>query len=207
MRLPYPRCQRFFLRGFRFRSSLCSNPRGFYSWPPRSWLRPADDTKASSRTRKKTSGTEGNVRRHSKKHSVTLIIPCYDCCVLPVYSFSSMSQHPMRRISLMHTTKISSSLLGLIGFYTICPGKNDKFNDAHNSSLSHHCGVHIKIKQKRKQSTFRDATTGFPAKWRLRNERWNSILPTTYLGSASDWLNWIKFPTRHDQSEALPRSG
>ena len=27
-----------------------------------------------------------------------------------------------------------------------------------------------------KQSTFRDATTGFPAKWRLRNERRNFIL-------------------------------
>ena len=28
----------------------------------------------------------------------------------------------------------------------------------------------------RKQPTFGDATTGFPAKWRLRNERRNSIL-------------------------------
>ena len=35
-----------------------------------------------------------------------------------------------------------------------------------------------------------DATTGFPAKWRLRNERRNSILRTRrfpHLGSASDW--------------------
>ena len=42
----------------------------------------------------------------------------------------------------------------------------------------------------RKQPTFRDATTGFPAKWRLRNERRNSILMTHHypdLGSASDW--------------------
>ena len=41
----------------------------------------------------------------------------------------------------------------------------------------------------RKQPTFVDATTGFPAKWRLRNERRNSILmPRHYpdLGSASD---------------------
>ena len=41
----------------------------------------------------------------------------------------------------------------------------------------------------RKQPTFGDATTGFPAKWRLRNERRNSILiPRHYpdLGSASD---------------------
>ena len=53
----------------------------------------------------------------------------------------------------------------------------------------------------RKQPTFGDATTGFPAKWRLfsvRNERRNSILLL---------IGWIKFPTRHDQSEALARSG
>ena len=33
-------------------------------------------------------------------------------------------------------------------------------------------------------------STGFPAKWCLRNERWNSILMTRHypdLGSASDW--------------------
>ena len=42
----------------------------------------------------------------------------------------------------------------------------------------------------RKQPTFGDATTGFPAKWLLRNERRNSILMTRHypdLGSASDW--------------------
>ena len=42
----------------------------------------------------------------------------------------------------------------------------------------------------RKQPTFGDATTGFPAKWRLKNERRNSILMTRHfpeLGSASDW--------------------
>ena len=32
----------------------------------------------------------------------------------------------------------------------------------------------------RKQRTFGDATTGFPAKWRLRNERRNSILMTRH---------------------------
>ena len=48
----------------------------------------------------------------------------------------------------------------------------------------------------RKQPTFGDVTTGFPAKWRLRNKRRNSILRTRHysdLGSASDWLNQI-FP-------------
>ena len=40
----------------------------------------------------------------------------------------------------------------------------------------------------------RDETTGFLAKWRLRNERRNSILMTCHyldLGSASDWLKQI----------------
>ena len=57
----------------------------------------------------------------------------------------------------------------------------------------------------RKQSTFRDATTNFPSKWRLRKEGRNSML-TTYrypdIRSASDWLD-ICF----NQSEALFRSG
>ena len=43
----------------------------------------------------------------------------------------------------------------------------------------------------RKQPTFGDATTDFPAKWRLRNERINSTLMMRHysqdLGSASDW--------------------
>ena len=51
------------------------------------------------------------------------------------------------------------------------------------------------------------ATTGLPAKWRLRNKRRNSILMTRHypdLGSASDWLNqfshvarpWIRSTTQ-----------
>ena len=42
----------------------------------------------------------------------------------------------------------------------------------------------------RKQTTFRDATDGFPAKQRLRNERRNSMLMTRHypdLGNAFDW--------------------
>ena len=45
---------------------------------------------------------------------------------------------------------------------------------------------------RRKQPTFGDATTDFPAKWRLRNECKNFILMTRHypdLGGASDWLN------------------
>ena len=51
----------------------------------------------------------------------------------------------------------------------------------------------------RKQPTFHDATTGFPAKWRLRNDYRNSILMTrhySHLGSASDWLNQISHAAR-----------
>ena len=43
----------------------------------------------------------------------------------------------------------------------------------------------------RKWPTFRDVTTGFPAKWRLRNEGTNFILMTCHCrgqSSASDWL-------------------
>ena len=49
----------------------------------------------------------------------------------------------------------------------------------------------------RKQPTFGDATTDFPAKWGLWNERRNSILTTRHyldLGGASDWFNQINFP-------------
>ena len=51
----------------------------------------------------------------------------------------------------------------------------------------------------RKRSTFGDAITGFPAKWRLRNERRNSILMTchhTDLSCASDWLKQISLAAR-----------
>ena len=51
----------------------------------------------------------------------------------------------------------------------------------------------------RKQPTSGDATTGFPAKWRLRNEGRNSILMTRHypdLGSTSDWLNQISYAAR-----------
>ena len=50
----------------------------------------------------------------------------------------------------------------------------------------------------RKQPTFCDANSGFPSKWRLTNERRNSILRTRHypdLGSASDWLKQISHPT------------
>ena len=52
----------------------------------------------------------------------------------------------------------------------------------------------------RKQPTFLDATRGFPAKLRLRNERRNSILMMRHyqdLGSASDWLSKFSTSQKH----------
>ena len=51
----------------------------------------------------------------------------------------------------------------------------------------------------RKQPTSRDATTAFPAKWRLINECRNFILTTCDcldMGSASDWLIGTAWPVR-----------
>ena len=58
----------------------------------------------------------------------------------------------------------------------------------------------------RKQPTFFNTITGFPVKWRLRNDCRNFILlrcQHLVLGSASDW-SWVKGKL---QSEALLRSG
>ena len=61
----------------------------------------------------------------------------------------------------------------------------------------------IKHNQKhslRKHPTSRDATSGFPAKWRLRNERRKTILLTRHypdLGSASDWMKQISTNQNH----------
>ena len=57
----------------------------------------------------------------------------------------------------------------------------------------------------KKQPTLRGTTNRFPRKWRVRNERRNSILMTHHypdLDSASDWLH-ICF----NQSGALPTNG
>ena len=63
-----------------------------------------------------------------------------------------------------------------------------------------------KIYSLTKNPTFGDATTGFPTKRRLRNERRNSILMTLHyadLDSASDWLNQISHKARPIRSTTL----
>ena len=55
----------------------------------------------------------------------------------------------------------------------------------------------------RKQPTFHYATTGFPAKWRLRNEGKNSLRMKCHhpdLDSASDWLKQISRAARSIKS-------
>ena len=55
---------------------------------------------------------------------------------------------------------------------------------------------------RRRQLTFCDAFIDFPAKWRLRNERRNSILMTCHysdLASASDWLRQLYLGAQHHQ--------
>ena len=44
----------------------------------------------------------------------------------------------------------------------------------------------------RKQPTFRDASNSFPAKWRPRNERRNSILMTCHFPDLVSVSNWLK---------------
>ena len=80
--------------------------------------------------------------------------------------------------------------------------KVDKRTGLPSVTLAHYHGL-------RKQPTCCETTTGLPVKWRLRNERRNSILMKRHnpdLGSASDWLEQIPYYTWHDQSETLPRS-
>ena len=75
----------------------------------------------------------------------------------------------------------------------------------HLLDVRHKSPKRTQLHSLRKQLTYCDATTGFPAKRRLRNGRKNSRLMTRHypdLGSASDWLK-IFF----NQSEALRRSG
>ena len=59
------------------------------------------------------------------------------------------------------------------------------------------------------QPTFSNVTIGFPAKWRLRNERRNSTVTTCYCldRNASDWFKQISLDSSLDQSEVLPRLG
>ena len=56
----------------------------------------------------------------------------------------------------------------------------------------------------RKQPTFNDGNTGFPAKWHLRNERRNSILMARHypdLGRASVWLKQISHAARKSYTQ------
>ena len=68
---------------------------------------------------------------------------------------------------------------------------NSRFYD-NRRSQEHNSGQNelVIFPSQRKQPTFREATTRFPAKWRLSNDCRNSIQKACYyrdLGSSSDW--------------------
>ena len=65
--------------------------------------------------------------------------------------------------------------------------------------MGQYTSLSIEMHSLRKQLTFGDASTGFPAKRRLRNECRNNILMACHkpdLGSVSDWLNQISHAAR-----------
>ena len=79
-------------------------------------------------------------------------------------------------------------------------GKKYIYHKKNNYSLAVQRNVNEIIEAKQVNnmhdpSTFRDATSGFPAKSRLRNDCRNSILMTD-LGSASDWLKKTSLAVR-----------
>ena len=63
--------------------------------------------------------------------------------------------------------------------------KNKRQHDALDASTK--TGGSLSNYSLRKQATFRDATTGFPAKWLLRNELRNSILMTRHYLDLFGW--------------------
>ena len=73
--------------------------------------------------------------------------------------------------------------------------------------LSNYLAMQCKrLSRLRKQPAFRDFSTGFPAKWRPRKERRNSILITSHfteLGTAFDWLKQVSVAARPIRSTNL----
>ena len=93
--------------------------------------------------------------------------------------------------------------------------KRDEFRWKNNMDILYNAQDHkqrnflvSKIKRSlRKQPTFGNTTTVFPP-----NDLWETSaeIPLRWPVTTQIWvvplIGWIKFPTRHDQSEALPRS-
>ena len=63
--------------------------------------------------------------------------------------------------------------------------KNKREHDALDASTK--IGSSLWNSSLRKQPTFRDTTTGFPGKWRLRNELRNSVLMTRHYLDLFGW--------------------
>ena len=79
-----PWLQESFMRGFRFRSGLCSDPgetlgtRSFFSRLGLSWLQPSPDPETFYRTRMKTPGTPARVS--VLQQPLKFMLPSFPCC-------------------------------------------------------------------------------------------------------------------------------
>ena len=109
---------------------------------------------------------------------------------------------PLRSLPMLLNWKAEASKYKLLKMFDFTPenAESKKGKKAQHNRRSHSL---------RKQTTFCDATSSFPAKWRLKKEYRNSILMTHHYpdpGRASAWLRQI-FHKQHNQSEAVPRSG
>ena len=133
-------------------------------------------------------------------HQRCMVSDPYLYAILPNFYKSSLrfkdEKRSLKKVSESHTTRLTAARFRAHG----------RINIYYHSKILTNLLAFEKYWTKpslRKQLTFGDATTAFPAKWRLRNERRNSIFP--YLVGASDWLNEISHTAR--KPEALPRSG
>ena len=77
------------------------------------------------------------------------------------------------------------SSLDMWNFGALFAKKNKRQHEALDASTK--IGNSLSNSSLRKQPTFRDATTGFPAKWRLRNELTNAILMTRHYLDLFGW--------------------
>ena len=160
---------------------------------------------------------------HTTTPNYSIVFPSFFCVLcwraktIPIRNVWSSIFSQLRRrkkISFFRKIRIHVDTLNVTSYFIKSKKNTFSWNDVKRDKYCQTFLFPIFFPRKslpslRKQPPFHDVTTGFPAKWRLRNERTNSILMTRHypdLGSLP-LIGWSKCPMRHDQSEALPRSG
>ena len=102
---------------------------------------------------------------------------------------------------------IESSIIHLVPCHCVHKTLSYRARKSCKQILSNFLAMQCKrLSRLRKQPAFRDFSTGFPTKWRLRNVRRNSILMTchyTELGTAFDWLKQVSVAARPIRSTNL----